>query len=138
MDPLVVILEALASGAVLVMAEKVDPAIKKAYETLKSLLRDKLKNSPRDQDDLEEYEKDPEQWKAPARRALNNAQVTSDPSIIQVAEQLLELINAQSTSGGSKYNISNTGLVQGQTIGDRNQVTQNFGAPPAPQSDDED
>lgn len=52
-----------------------------------------------------------------------------DDEIVAAARQVLTLVQPQQ-AGMGKFTIQNNGLVQGQSIGDQQHITQHFGNPP--------
>jgi hypothetical protein len=86
----------------------------------------RLGDSPEAAAALQGHEEKPDVWHAPLEDALKTAGAQDDPEIIAAASRLMRLIDPTGAEAG-KYKVINAGAVYGQTIGDRNVVTQNFG-----------
>ncbi len=124
MDPTVLILSALTSGATAALSETVETVVKDAYQGLKTLIQKKFAGKPKAEMVLEEHAKEPETWNKPLEKVLREEGADQDGEILQAAERLLELIQAQSKTGG-KYDVRISGS-QGIVIGDNAQVEQHF------------
>lgn len=100
MDPVTLILSALAAGA----AKAAGDAAPDAYKALKELIKRKFASKPQAEMILEEHEKDPETYEAPLKKKLVEADADKDEEIIKKAQELLKLANPQEAAQG-KYNI---------------------------------
>lgn len=129
MDPITLILTALAAGASVSVKDVTNQAVKDAYNGLKSLIKNRFAGKPAAEVALAEHEKKPDVWKAPLEEGLKEADVDQDQDIIAAAQQLMRLVQPQQAAMG-KYNVQITGDVQGYAQGDYQQVTMNFGEPP--------
>jgi hypothetical protein len=129
MDPITLIVSALVAGAAAATKDTASEAIKDAYHSLKNLLMGKFAGKPKAQAALVDYEEDPETYEKPLKKALTETHIDQDQDILEAAQKLMTLVQPQQMGMG-KYNIQNTGTVQGQVIGEHNQVTQHFGEPP--------
>ena len=129
MDPISLILGALAAGVTASLQETAGQAVKDAYAGLKALLIRKFENKPAANTALEEHEKHPEVWEKPLERALKETNADQDKDIVQAAQFLFTLINPQQAEAG-KYNVEITGDVQGFVQGDNAKVNMNFGDKP--------
>src|SRR5258706_597557 len=132
MDPVTLILTALATGAAASAKDVTGQAVKDAYNGLKALVKNKLVGKPDAEMALVQHEKKPEVWKAPLEDGLKEAGVAQDQEIIAAAQQLMTLVQPQQAAMG-KYNVQITGNVQGFAQGDHQQVTMNFGNEPKEQ-----
>lgn len=126
MDPMAAIITALSAGAAAALKDTATEAIKDGYKILKGLIERKLEGNPKAEVVLAEYEKDPETWEKPLEQTLTEAKVDQDEEIVNVAEQLVSLLEVQQSS--SKYNIQVSGDVQGMVTGDHSDVRMNFGS----------
>ncbi len=124
MDPISLLLAALAAGATAATKDTVDQAVKNGYAALKALIRKRFAGKPTAETALAEYEKDEETWKKPLQKALTEVGADRDEAILQQAQRLLEQIHPQQASQG-KYNI-NIGEGKGNVIGDNPQVYQTW------------
>jgi disulfide oxidoreductase YuzD len=129
MDPITLILTALAAGAAASIKDTTSEAVKDTYNGLKALVKNKFTNKPKAETALVEYEDDPETYEKPLKKALVQEQVDQDIEIIEAAKKLMAQVNPQQAAMG-KYNVQITGNVQGYAQGDYQQVTMNFGNEP--------
>jgi hypothetical protein len=129
MDPLTLILTALTAGASASIQDTASQAIKDSYSGLKALILRKFSDQPKTQTVLDEYEEDPDTYEKPLRKALSTSHLDQDEELITAAHQMMTLVQPQQASMG-KYNIQNTGTVQGQIVGDNSNVTMHFGNTP--------
>jgi TPR repeat protein len=133
-DPISVVLAALAAGATAATQDTASQAVKDAYAGLKALLKKRFEKKPQAEMALAEYEKDPNTWQKPLQKSLVEAEADQDEAIIRQAQQVLKLVNLQQASQG-KYNMQ-IGEGKGIVIGDDAQVVQQFyEASQAPASD---
>jgi len=128
MDPVTLILGALAAGAVNGVGETATTAVKEAYAGLKKLVAGRLAGRHSAEVALAEHEQDPETWKTPLGKALTEANAATDPQVIEAAERLMALVDPVGASAG-KYTVDLRGA-QGVQVGDHNEQTNTFGAPP--------
>ena len=119
MEPLSLIIAALAAGATAGIQGVAGDAIKEAYQGLKELIQRKFVGNRKAEMTLEEYEKRPEVWEEPMKTAIQETGIDKDQEIVQRAQKLLSFINAQQNLGGFQQNIQNYGTVNQQTnLGD--------------------
>src|SRR6266568_5757493 len=123
MELVTLIESALAAGAAASAKDTASQAIKDSYNGLKVLLLRKFADKPKGKEILIDHEEDPDTYEKPLKRALAEAHVEDDPAISEAARRLMTLVQPQQIGIG-KYHVQNTGPIQGQVIGDRNQVTQ--------------
>ena len=129
-DPLTLIVGALAAGATSALTDSATDAVKSAYGALKGLITRRLGGTPEAEMLVEQHEAKPEVWRAPIEDALKTASADEDTDLVAAAQRLMELVDPAGANSG-KYSVVNQGTVQGQTIGDGNVVTQHFGSPKA-------
>jgi hypothetical protein len=129
MDPVSLIEAALVAGAAASAKATADQAVKDAYTGLKTLLSRLFAQKPTAQVILEEHETDPATYEQPLKKLLTEAHADQDTELLAAAERVRTLVQPQQIGMG-KYTIQNTGTVQGQNIGDTQQITQYFGNPP--------
>jgi hypothetical protein len=127
-DPVTLIVAALASGAAHGASETASEAVKDAYEALKERVRGWFDGAPSREVVLVEHEKDPQTWQAPMTAALADTGAAGDPAVVEAAQQLMELLDAVGTRSG-KYLVDVRGA-QGVQVGDRNTQTNTFTSPP--------
>src|ERR1019366_2754843 len=119
LDPVTLILGALAAGAVKGVGETATTAVKDAYAGLKKLVAGRLAGRPTAEVALAEHEQDPETWKAPLGKALTEADAATDPQVIEAAEGLMALVDPPRATAG-KYAVDLRGA-QGVQVGDHNE-----------------
>ena len=94
MDPLSLIVAALATGAATAAKDTAGAAIKDGYQGLKALIQKKLAGNQAATVVLQEHEKDPDTFDAPLKKKLAEAAVDQDSEILLAAETLLEQARA--------------------------------------------
>jgi hypothetical protein len=124
MDPVSVVLAALAAGATGGAKDTASQAMKDAYAGLKALVKKRFEKKPQAEMALAEYEQDLDTWEKPLQKSLIEAGADQDEAIVRQAQQVLKLVNPQQASQG-KYNVQ-IGEGKGIVIGDHAQVTQTF------------
>ncbi|NEA36923.1 hypothetical protein [Streptomyces sp. SID13031] len=117
MDPVTLIVTALAAGATAGLGDTVSQAIKDAYGALKSLIRVRLRERADGDLVLDRYEKAPKTWEEPLKSELEEAGVGADAELIATAGRLIELIKAENPGALMKYNVD-ASSAQGVQIGD--------------------
>lgn len=125
MEPVSIILAALAAGAAAGTTEVASQAIKDAYAGLKALIGKRLAGKPAAETALTEYEQDAETWEKPLQKSLLEAGADKDQEIVDAAQKVLQLVQPQQMAQG-KYDIQ-IGQAQGVVIGDHAKVEQRFG-----------
>jgi hypothetical protein len=129
MDPITLILSALAAGALGGVREEATAAVKDAYAGLKRLVAARFAGKPSAEVALAEHATDPETWQAPLAKALTETGTDSDPAVIEAAQQLMELLDQAGARAG-KYTVDLRGA-QGVQVGDHNRQDNVFHTPPA-------
>lgn len=128
MDPITLIVTALAAGAVSGIAESASSAVKDAYASLKALVRKRLAGRPDAELVLARHEQAPETWQAPLAAVLGEAGADRDNDLVAAAQALLRLVDTAGARAG-KYTVDVRGA-QGVQVGDRNRQDNVFHAPP--------
>jgi hypothetical protein len=123
-DPVSLVVNALASGAAQGAADSAGDAVKSAYTKLKQLVSARFSGSRSAEVILAEHAGDPETWQAPLAKALTASGVGADQAIIEVAQQLMALLDQAGTAEG-KYQVDLRGA-QGIQVGDGNQQYNTF------------
>lgn len=120
MDPLTLIVTALAQGAATALTDTASDAIRTTYRGLVSLVKRKL-----GQEDklVDEHAEDPDTWQKPLEKKLRDADAEEDEELINAARALLEEIDPAGAQIG-KYNVRVSGGQVG-AIGDYAQVRMN-------------
>lgn len=120
MDPVSLIVAALAAGASAALKDTAGEAVKDAYGALKTLLRRKLGNAPLAQQVIDKHAEAPEVWEKPLQQELATAQVADDEEVIRAAQELLARDDPDGARSG-KYNVTITGG-RGIVVGDHARV----------------
>jgi hypothetical protein len=111
MDPITLIVTALAAGsgegALEALKDDVTDAIKSAYATLRGLVRNRVCDQPGAELVLAQYEDDPGTWGTPLARMLHDTGAAVDVDLLAVAHALLELVDAVGAAEG-KYDVTIT------------------------------
>lgn len=128
MDPISVIVAALAAGAAAGLKDTASCAIKDAYGGLRELVRRRFEGQPVAATALEEHEKAPQVWQAPLEAELVAVNAGADEEIVAAAQRLLALVDEAGTRSG-KY-LVNAREAQGVQIGDHNTQTNTFTSRP--------
>ncbi len=128
MDPVTVIVTALASGAGSGVKDAASSAVKDAYNGLKALASRVLAGRKKGELVLAEHEQAPEVWAKPLAEELRAAGAAGNADLLAAAQLLLGLLDAAGTAAG-KYlvTIQNS---QGVQVGDHNTQTLNLGRTP--------
>jgi hypothetical protein len=127
MDPITLIVTALAAGAAQGLTDNASAMIKDAYAGLKALVKRRLGGGPSAELVLAKHEQAPETWQAPLMAELAETGADSDRDLIAAAKALLDLVGE--AGGAGKYTVD-TREAQGVQIGDHNRQDNVFNAPP--------
>lgn len=126
-DPVTLIVTALAAGAAAGLTDAASSAVKNAYDSLKALVRKRLAGRPNGELVLVKHEKNPGTWRAPLAAELDKAGASRDPDLIAAAHALMSLVDEAGTRAG-KYTVDVRGA-QGVQIGDYNLQSNIFNRP---------
>jgi hypothetical protein len=107
MDPVTLIVAALAAGAGAGVKDAAAEVVKDAYAGLKALVLRRVKDTPAGEVAVLEHEKDPEVWSAPLAKTLADAGADHDEHLIQAAQRLLQLADPPGARAG-KYTVNVT------------------------------
>jgi hypothetical protein len=127
MDPITLIVTALAAGAASGTADAASAAVKDAYASLKALVTKRLGGRAGAELVLSRHEVAPEVWREPLAAELAGAAADRDADLVRAARVLLELAG-QASSG--KYTVDVRGA-QGVQVGDHARQSNVFHVPPA-------
>jgi hypothetical protein len=125
MDPLTLVVTALAAGATTGAGQAATTAVTDAYQALKQLVVRRFTGKPAAEVALAEHEAAPEVWRAPLAKQLTETGAAADSAVIEAARQLLTLLDADGARAG-KYTVDASDA-QGVQIGDHNTQTNRFG-----------
>jgi hypothetical protein len=130
MEPITLILTALAAGASAgTLDELKDEAkekVKAAFARLHDLLSKRFRaaGTPNAEAVLAEYVADPESYQVPLAKKLDAADAGGDEALIAAAKMVLELLQQQGARSG-KYSVT-VNDSKGVMIGDGNTQTNSF------------
>jgi hypothetical protein len=105
MDPVTLILAALAAGAASGAKDIASDAIRDTYGALKSLVQRKFHGDEAQELVLDKHEEDPEVWKEPLKKALTETGADKDEEILERAKALLEQIPPESETAKFISNV---------------------------------
>lgn len=125
MDPVSLIVTALAAGVASAVQDGTSRAVKEAYARLRNAVRGCLRGRPDGELVLARHETSPETWRAPLAGELSAAGAEADAGLVNAARALLELVDAAGSRAG-KYQVTVTGS-QGVLVGDHNTQDNTFG-----------
>ena len=123
MDPITLIVTALAAGAALGVQDTASAIVRDAYASLKALVKRRLGGDPGAEMGLARHEQAPETWQEPLKAELARTGADGDADLIAAAKTLLDLVGQ-----ASKYTVDVRGA-QGVQIGDHNRQDNVFNAP---------
>ena len=126
MDPITLIVTALAAGAVSGITDSASSAVKDACASLKALVRKRLAGRPDTELVLARHEQAPQTWQAPLAAMLGEAGADRDTDLVAAAQAVLRLVDA---AGAGKYAVDVRGA-QGVQVGDRNRQDNVFNVAP--------
>lgn len=127
MDPITLIVTALAAGAALGVQGTASAMVKDAYAGLKALVKKRLGGGPGAELVLAKHEQAPETWQAPLMAELAGAEAERDHDLIAAAKALLDLVG-EAGRGAGKYTVD-VREAQGVQVGDHNRQDNVFNAP---------
>ena len=128
MDPITLIVTALAAGAALGVKDTASAMVTDAYAGVKALVKKRLGEGPGAELVLARHEQAPETWQAPLMAELAETGADGDRDLIAAAQALLDLVGEAEGRAG-KYTADARGA-QGVPIGDHNRQDNVVNAPP--------
>ena len=129
MDPVTLIVTALAAGAASALQDGTAAAVKDAYVRLKVLVKKRFANHPDGELVLARHERAPQTWEAPLAAELSAAGAEGDAELAAAAQALMSLVDEAGSRSG-KYVVA-VRDAQGVQVGDHNTQTNTFGPRPA-------
>ncbi|HEY5398936.1 MAG TPA: hypothetical protein VIL16_26505 [Trebonia sp.] len=130
MDPIALIVTALAAGATAGGLDTVKDAtkagIQTAYAKLGGLARKRVGGQPDGELALERHESSPQKWESLLTAELTEAGAAGDADLVAAARALMELVDSAGARAG-KYNVTIKNA-RGVQVGDGNVQFNNFGA----------
>jgi len=128
-DPVTLIVAALAAGASSALQDGASAAVKDAYARLKALVRKRFAARPKGELVLAEHEAAPQTWEAPLAAELSAAGADGDADLVAAAQALMSLVDEAGSRSG-KYVVAVRDS-QGVVVGDHATQTNTFGPRPA-------
>jgi RIP homotypic interaction motif len=126
MDPVTLIVTALAAGAAAALQDGVKDTVKNAYKRLRDSAKKLLAGHPDGELALERHETTPGKWEGILKSELADTGADHDTDLIGAAEALMRLLDEAGARSG-KYHVTIHGG-QGIQIGDGNTQTNTFRA----------
>lgn len=127
MDPISLIVAALAAGAAAGLTDTASNAVKDAYAGLRELVRCRFAGRQMAEVALVEHEAAPEVWQAPLKFELEATGAGTNEQIIAAAQRLMALVDEEGTRSG-KYAVDLRNA-QGVQVGDCNTQFNAFNSP---------
>lgn len=128
MDPITLIISALAagaaSGAIDGLKDTAKDAATAAYAKLRGLVQRRFAGRPDGELALDRYQAAPKKWEGLLTAELTEAGADTDQDLLDAAKALMDLVDRAGASRG-KYNVTISGG-QGVQIGDGNTQTNTF------------
>ncbi len=128
MDPVALIVTALAAGAALGLKDTASAAVKDAYGSLQALMTRRLAGRRDGALGMAGYEEAPQAWDGLLVAELTSAGAADDADLVAAAQALMSLVDERGSRAG-KYAVQVRGS-QGVQVGDHNIQRNVFGAPP--------
>ena len=125
MDPITLIMTALAAGAALGVKDTASQAVKDAYGSLKALVHRRLAGRGDGELVLARFEESPDTWEAPVAKELTVTRAGDDARLVAAAQALMALADAAASR--RQYTIQVHGG-QGVQVGEHN-IQHNTSAP---------
>jgi hypothetical protein len=125
MDPVTLIVTALAAGAASALQDGASAAVKDAYARLKDMVKWRFADRPKGELVLAEHEAAPQTWEAPLAAELSAAGAEGDADLMAAAQAVMSLVDEAGARLG-KY-IVTIGDSQGVQVGDHNTQHNVFG-----------
>jgi hypothetical protein len=124
MDPVTLIVTALAAGAASALQDGASAAVKDAYTRLKALLTRRFAGRPSAELVLAEHQAAPQTWEKPLAAELSAAGAEGDADLVAAAHALMSLVDEAGSRAG-KYVVTVRDS-QGVQVGDHSTQTNIF------------
>jgi hypothetical protein len=112
MDPITLIVAALAAGAAAGVGDTASQAIKDAYAGLKALIKRRFAGDAKAEETLADHDADPETYRKPMEKQLTESGTAEDPAVIEAAQKLMKLVDPQGSAAG-QYNVASISADRG-------------------------
>lgn len=126
MDPITLIVTALAVGAASGVKDTASSAVRDAYASLKAMVRKRFAGRQAGELVLAEHENAPETWREPLAAQLGEVGAGRDAELVAAAQELMRLVDEAGSRAG-KYTVDVRGA-QGVQVGDHGTQHNIFGA----------
>lgn len=124
MDPISLVVGALAAGAASGLTDTATAGVKDAYAGLREMLRRRFGGRQVAQTVLDEHEKAPEVWQVPLSAELVAVGADTDARLIAAAQRVMALVDEAGSRSG-KY-VVDLREAQGVQVGDHNTQANTF------------
>jgi len=125
MDPITLIVTALAAGAAAALQDGTKDAVKAAYARLRDRVKRRVNGRPDAELALERHEGAPKKWEGLLTAELTEAGAADDAEVVDAAQALMKLIDEAGARAG-EYNVTIHGG-QGIQVGGHNTQVNRFG-----------
>jgi hypothetical protein len=129
MDPITLIVTALAAGATAggldTVKDATKAAVQSAYAKLRGLAKQRVAGQPDGELALDRHEASPQKWESLLTAELTEAGAAGDADLVAAAKALMELVDSVGARAG-KYNVT-VANSRGVQVGDGNVQFNNFG-----------
>jgi hypothetical protein len=126
-EPVTLIVAALAAGALKGVGETATAAVKDAYQELRRRVAARFAGNPTAELVLAEHEADPDAYEKALAKQVTESGAVTDQEVIAAAQRLMAIVDEAGSRIG-KYVVDVHGG-QGVVIGDHAHVDQSFGTP---------
>ena len=131
MEPITLIVTALATGAAAGVSGATAEAVRDAYHALKAAILRRFGSTPEITVPLEKAEQKPDIWADPLKDVLAEVGADREPDIVRAAQRLMALVEPAAAQAG-RFNVQISGNVQGLAVGDHQRVEMRFETNPEP------
>jgi len=129
MDPITLIVTALAAGATAggldTVKDATRAAVQSAYAKLRGLAKQRVAGQPDGELALDRHEASPQKWESLLTAELTEAGAAGDADLVAAAKALMELVDRAGARAG-KYHVM-VANSRGVQVGDGNVQFNNFG-----------
>lgn len=126
MDPVTLIVTALAAGAASALQDDAKSALRAAYARLREVLKRNLSGRPLGELVLAEHEAAPNAWEQPLRAELAATYAGTDAELVNLARALMNLADEAGARAG-RYDVTVRDS-KGVQVGDHNIQVNRFGS----------
>jgi hypothetical protein len=118
MDPVTLVVTALATGSALGVKDTASSAVKDAYASLKAMVKNRLAGRQDGELVLARHEESPDLWERPLAAELAAVRVDTDVDLMEAAQALMRLVDEAGSRAG-KYTVHVQGG-HGVQVGEHN------------------